>query len=95
MIKLEDLKNNILLTTVFGYSFVPFVQKQSNNKCYYIDIFSSKEIFSLGEKSLNVLVLLNRISKNETLSMWNCFCDGKICMFNIFNSDLEILSIVE
>jgi hypothetical protein len=91
MIKFQNLKENLLLSVNFPYKFsIMNVDFEDGD---FIDINQYDEA-----SSTNFLILLKKFDSNTIDdpggSPWYCFCNGKICVFNILNSDLEILSIV-
>lgn len=86
MLVAEELKENMLIT-LRGYYFILTQNKNS---------IASIESVPYGMTSTS-LILLKKIQEINmyTISVWLCFCCGKLITYQILKSDLDKLSIYD
>lgn len=87
MVKLSDLKLGMLLSLKESFTF---------SETYYSDDETYTAIyphrFIPPNEPIKVVILIQKYNSYDKRS-WYCFCDGKICIYDILDSDLKKLDV--
>lgn len=93
MITFKNLKKGVLVVLSKSYTFELF--KFEGDTFDSIDIDAVHFLQKISS-TLNCLILIKKIETNSiSQQKWFCFCNGKICKFTIFKSDLIRLNIIK
>jgi hypothetical protein len=90
MISFEDLKENALIIIDIDTKTFIVDTVYVDDTDYFVDIVDKLH----AVKCCNNLILLKCNRSGYEKNIWFCFCNGKICVYDIFKSDLKHLSII-
>jgi hypothetical protein len=97
MISINDLKKDALLTPSFGVHFrIDIVFNISRQKNMYLIFLSLDRNNNLQHNKFLILLecRYKKFTSGDFYQEWLCFCNGKICTFNITHDDLAVLCLV-